>query len=179
VMFTEHFGVGFGITGQGHVKPAAVRLSVPDFFDFDNPSTDETESDDLTRSEGALHISGIYAVHPSPRFTIRTFGGPTYFRATQELVEDVRYTEVISINNPSVTITGLDVLEFEGTGWGFHAGADFAGFFTRVFGLGGVVRYTKGSVTMPIALSIDTPVESDFDYPVGGFQVAGGIRLRF
>jgi hypothetical protein len=178
VMFNRHVGIGFGITGQGHVRPADVAISVPDLLDFNNSATDESSTDDLTRSEGGIHISGVYTVQPNRAFTVRVFGGPTFFRATQELVTDVSYRETILPTN-TVTITNTEIEEFDGTGWGFHAGADFAAYFTRVFGLGGVVRYSKGTVTMPIGLSVNLDDPQDFDYPVGGLHLAGGIRLRF
>jgi hypothetical protein len=75
-----------------------------------------------------------------------------------------------------VDIVSYDTKKFEGTGWGFHVGADLSGCFTRVFGLGAFVRYSRGEVEVE-----DTPVlvNEPWEVKVGGFQAGGGIRLRF
>lgn len=54
------------------------------------------------------------------------------------------------------------------------SGGDVSVFFTRVFGLGGFARYSRGTV------EIDEPLsESTQDVRAGRFQAGGGIRLRF
>jgi hypothetical protein len=75
-----------------------------------------------------------------------------------------------------VDITTYDTTKVESTGWGYHVGADASVFFSRVVGVGGFMRFSRGTVTIEdgVALS-DAPV----DVIAGGVQMGGGLRLRF
>jgi hypothetical protein len=53
-------------------------------------------------------------------------------------------------------------------------GADASVFFTRVVGIGGFVRYSRGTIEVDEPLS-----EMPQDVTVGGLRVGGGLRLRF
>jgi hypothetical protein len=73
-----------------------------------------------------------------------------------------------------ISIVGSDARVVEGTGWGFHAGADVGYFFSRYAGVGGTVRFSRGSVEMAEPLS-----EKPAKMTTGGMQFGGGLRLRF
>ena len=53
---------------------------------------------------------------------------------------------------------------------GFHLGVDVTYLVTKRFGVGGLLRYTHGSVSLEGASDALT---------VGGFQIGVGGRLRF
>ena len=59
-----------------------------------------------------------------------------------------------------------------GTGWGFHGGGDLSVFFTRVFGLGGSVRLSRGTASI-------SDYGGTHDITTGGLQINGGLRFRF
>ena len=92
------------------------------------------------------------------------------------MVDIVRYTQdppgISSLN--IVKIDGYDARVVEGTGWGFHAGADVGYFFSRYAGVGGTLRFSRGSVEMAEPLS-----EKPAKMTTGGMQFGGGVRLRF
>jgi hypothetical protein len=60
--------------------------------------------------------------------------------------------------------------------WGFNLGADVSYFVTRVVGMGGNLRYTRGATEIVDAdLLSDGPQKAE----PGGLQMGGGVRFRF
>jgi hypothetical protein len=177
-MFSPVLGIGLSVSGTAHEDPAGLAVTVPHPFFFNASTTASGATDDvLKRTESAYHIQLAAVPLRTDRLVIRLFGGPSYFRVMQDLVSDVNYVQVAPIfsrvNN--VTVTGWDGnSEVEGTGWGFNAGADVGVFFTRVVGVGAVVRFTQANVDLADPLS-----ETSVTMKAGGLQVGGGIRLKF
>jgi hypothetical protein len=110
----------------------------------------------------------------TPRVRLRAFAGPSYFLARQDVVTGISYDQryqVFGLGNV-VDIISYTKERAEGTGWGFHGGADVSVFFNRVFGLGAVVRVSRGTVTID-------DYGGEEDRKVGGVQFGGGLRLKF
>ena len=116
----------------------------------------------------------INATPNADRVRVRLFGGPTFFRVKADTIDDIRYNQVFLILLPvnSVDITTYNFSEAEGTGWGFHVGGDVSVFFSRVVGVGGFVRLSRGTVELE-------DFSGTYDVKAGGFQTGGGLRLRF
>jgi hypothetical protein len=81
---------------------------------------------------------------------VRVFGGPSFFRLKADMVQDIEFDQAASIFSRAnfVSITGYDQIEVEGSGIGFHAGADMSVFFARVVGLGAFARCSRGTVSV-------------------------------
>lgn len=177
-MFTPLLGLGVTFSGQGHKDQAALAITVPHPYFFNRPATAAAPTEDkLTRAEGAMHIQLMVAPVHTDNFRFRVFGGPTYHRLKADMVQDIEYTQLAFSFSTSnvVEIDRYDAVEAEGTGWGYHAGADVSWFFSRVVGIGGLVRFTGGTVTLdPEPMS-----EIEQDVKVGGIHAGGGLRLRF
>ena len=177
-MFTPLVGVGVTFTGQAHEDAAGLAITVPHPFFFNAAATDAGATNGLlSRAEGGTHLQVMLAPVHSDRFRFRVFGGPSIFRLKADMAQDITWNQAATIFSRanSVSITSADLVEAEGTGWGFHAGADASYFFTRIVGVGGLVRFSHGSVTLdPEAMS-----EVAQDVKVGGIHAGGGLRLRF
>ena len=180
-MFTPMFGFGLSITSTADKNAAGLGATIPHPTIFNAASTGAgVTSTELERAEGALNIQ--IAVVPrmarvsSDRTSLRLFAGPTFFRLSRQMVDDVRYTQQFAVLTSFniISIVGSDARVVEGTGWGFHAGADVGYFFTRYAGVGGTVRFSRGSVEMAEPLS-----EKPAKMTTGGLQFGGGLRLRF
>jgi hypothetical protein len=180
-MFTPMLGFGLSITSTGDQNSAGLVATVPHPTILNAAATGAGETQaELERAEGALNIQ--LAVVPrmarllSDRTSLRVFAGPTYFRLSRQMVDIVRYTQdppgISSLN--IVKIDGYDARVVEGTGWGFHAGADVGYFFSRYAGVGGTLRFSRGSVEMAEPLSGKPSKMTS-----GGVQFGGGLRLRF
>lgn len=175
LMLTRHFGLGLSFSGTAHQDTGRVRASVPHPTRFNLFASDDAEtSEPLTKAEGAAHIHFVFAGLAGQATRLRAFAGPTYFRVKQDTYDSIRYNQVFQLlGGNQVTITGASFSESEGTAWGVHVGGDFSQFFTRVFGVGAVLRYSRA--TVKIIDLLDSVVENK----AGGLQAAGGIRLKF
>ena len=67
------------------------------------------------RTEGGVNLQAMIVPLQTDRLRVRFFGGPTYFRVTQDAVTDIRYNQVFvflgAVNN--ITITVFDREEIE------------------------------------------------------------------
>lgn len=177
VMFNRWIGAGVSIAGTAHEDIVGLGATIPHpyFFNAEVIASGATD-DKLMRTEGSVHLQAMVAAYQGPRGRFRVFGGPTYFRYEADMVQDVEYTQIATrlSRAQSVTITGYEAVTTEGTGWGWHVGADGSVFFNRVVGIGGFARFSRGTV------EIDEPMSELLqDVTVGGLQVGGGLRLRF
>jgi hypothetical protein len=180
VMATRQFGVGvtYGTTVQE--DPADLSIEIPHpILPSPNATAAGVTDRALKRSESALHLHAAFASQADSRTGFRVFGGPTYFRIQQDAVRNILYDQQFlpfdPLNEVEITGTVIERIPYdEATGWGFHVGADVSWFYTPALGVGVVGRYSRGTVAARDPLSgLDT------DLDVGGFQVGGGVRVRF
>ena len=180
VLATRQFGVGvtYGTTVQE--DPANLSIDIPHPI-LPSPNATDTGVTDrsLKRSESSVHIHGAFVSQPDDRTGFRVFGGPTYFRIQQDAVQNIVYDQQFlpfdPLNEVSITGSVIERIPYhEATGWGFHVGADVSWFYTQGLGIGVVGRYSRGTVEVR-----DPLTGADADLDVGGFQVGGGVRIRF
>jgi hypothetical protein len=102
------------------------------------------------------------------------YGGPSFFRLTQEVVSDVRTAEV----GPPFTsvVAEAQVAEDKDSSTGAHIGADVTYKFYESgrfkVGGGAFMRYAGASSDVRV-------LDSDEPTDVGGFQFGFGLRTRF
>ncbi|MCC7123561.1 MAG: hypothetical protein IT178_01845 [Acidobacteria bacterium] len=178
-MFTPIIGVGASLVGTAHMAEAELFTRQPHPLLFNRFGEDTSTTDEeLTRSEGSINFHAMVRLPiENDRLRVRFFGGPTYFRVQQELVTAIRYSQVYNGSGlNTIDITTYDADEFEATGWGFHAGGDVSYFFNDLIGVGGVARFSRGTVEFD---DLDILSDDIVEVKAGGFQIAGGVRFRF
>ena len=171
------FGVGVQFVNATYEYAAGLAISIPHPLVFNRIGTDTDVTDALERNERALDLSGVYQLRTPDSWRVRVFGGPTYFKLKQDMVQDVEFTQSINLVTlaNTVTITDFRQEEVDESTWGFHVGGDVAYFFSRHFGVGGTVRFNRGTVT----LDNEPLSEEEGELKVGATIVGGGLRLRF
>ena len=171
------FGVAVQFVNAQFEYDAGLAISIPHPFVFNRFGTDTDVTDTLERSERALDLSGVYQLPTPDAWRVRVFGGPSYFKFKQDMVQDVEFTQSINIVTfaNTVNITDFRQEEVDESTWGFHVGADVAYFFSRHVGVGGTVRFNRGTVT----LDTEPLSEEESELKVGTTIVGGGLRLRF
>ena len=182
VMITPIVGVGVSFSGTAHEDVASLSARVPHPFFANVYATDSAPSDDvLQRVEGGVNLQAMIVAVQTDRFRFRVFGGPTYFRVEQDAVTAIRYDQAFLLlqRANAVEITGSDSERIEGTAWGFHGGADASVFFNRIIGVGGFAKFSRGSVDLDNTLAAATRDDEVVGVKAGGFQVGGGLRLKF
>ncbi len=177
VWLTPKFGVGIAVMNSTREDAAELFAELPHPFDLNLFASDRADSDPLERQEREVHLSVSYLLRSEGPLSVRLFGGPTFFSYTADMVFDIVAEQIAGIDPPTneVTIVGEELVRAEASGVGFNVGADISYFFTRTFGVGGVIRFSRGSVT----LDEEPMSEVAQDITVGGFSLGGGVRIRF
>jgi len=152
--------VGYSFTTNK--ADGAVTASIPDPVLFDHPRTVTTTAGNLSHAEHAINFMGVYMVPVTDKIDVGVSFGPTIFMVKQELPDTLTFTE------PGPTITGLTKKDVNKTTAGVNFGVDVTYLLTKKMGIGGIARYTWGSVDL----------DGD-SLTVGGFQLGVGARYRF
>ena len=121
-------------------------------------------ANDLSHAEHAINISGVWMVPVTDKIDVGVSFGPTIFMVKQELPDTLTFTE------PGPTVTGITKKDVNKTTAGVNFGVDVTYLLTKKVGVGGILRYTWGSVDLEGATDSLT---------VGGFQLGVGARYRF
>jgi hypothetical protein len=125
----------------------------------------------LQRAETAVHAQISWLAPVDDRIIVAVFGGPTVFRVEQDIVTRLALDETYPYDNVALERGAIESRK-ENT-VGFHAGADVFYRITRQFGVGGVARYSRGT------LSVATRTGQEADLTTGGLQLSGGVRWFF
>lgn len=156
--------VALGYTFTSSSADGSVTASIPDPGVFDRPRTVTATADDLSHTEHAINFMGVWMVPVTDKVDVGISFGPTIFHVKQELPDTLNITE------PGPTVTGLTKRDVSKTTGGVNFGVDVTYLLTKKAGIGGILRYTWGSVDLDGAGDSLT---------VGGFQIGLGARYRF
>jgi hypothetical protein len=157
------FGVGFSST------------SVTDSHDFTAETLSPGGPGSFTRSvngitpglrhtERAILIFAAATRQVTERFDVMFTAGPTFFKVKQTVPTD------ITVSEPFGQVLQLPTATVSESAIGLHGSLDLNYMFHPRIGVGGLVRYAWGSVTLP---------NSTESMTLGGFQVGAGVRARF
>jgi outer membrane protein with beta-barrel domain len=171
VVLSRKLGVGAGLTRFPGSSTAAITGSIPHPFFFNQPRTVTGEASDLKRDELAVHIQarGVFPV--GQRVLLTIFGGPSFFTVEQALVSSIHYTE--SYPYDDAVFDSAVTESVEDSAVGVNLGGDVGYFFSRQVGVGVGGQYTRANVELPSTDGGTVEVKA------GGFQIVGGLRLRF
>lgn len=161
-----NMGVGVHYSRTSGDGGAAIAAQIPDPLFTDRPRAATATAEGLEHNEDAVHLQFFYRFAASPKMDISVGVGPTFFSVKQQLVDTVDVVE------PTPTITPR-VVEVSDSPVGVNVGVDVSYLVTNNFGAGILLRYATGSADFA------TPGGSAVSLDAGGFQFAGGIRLRF
>jgi len=153
---------GVTISHTSSDSDVAITGSIPDPLFFDRPRSISSTVPDANHSETAIHIDAIWMIPVANKIDVGVFAGPTIFLVNQDSISKLDVTE------PGPTVTApLD--EVSKTTAGINFGVDVQYMIAKRWGVGGVARYSWGSVSIPGSDKLT----------VGGFQIGAGARLRF
>jgi hypothetical protein len=170
-LITNHVGLGVGFTRYSQPTAAVLTAAVPHPFFFNRPRTISGNVFDLQREELALHAQARWVWPVAARFRVSGFGGPSFFKVSQDVVTDFTYTE--SYPYDSATFQSATTAPAKKYGIGYNAGGDATYFITRRIGAGFSVMYTHATLKVPTAAGRTVDVDA------GGVVAGGGLRLRF
>ena len=165
------FGVGVAVSSFSKSQAAEVTGSIPHPFFFNTPRSISGTTGALQRSELVAHIQAAYMIS-SKRVDVAISGGPSFFNVSQDLVGDVTYTEAYPYD--TATFASATITKVSATKIGFNAGADIGIKVSKNVGVGALVRFSRASMSFPLA-GTASGVAAD----AGGLQVGGGVRFFF
>lgn len=146
---------------------AAVSAQIPHPFFYGTPRTLEG-SFDSTRTEMAAHAQVGITLYRSPRFGLVAAGGPSFFRVTQDLLDQLPYTETYPYD--TVTLTGATTKSETVRTIGGNAQLDALVSLSRRLSWDTSGRWSLGSVEFE---------GTSGRAKVGQGQVSTGVRLTF
>lgn len=145
VRLVQNLGVGVTYSRYSKERTAELSTTIPSPFFFGDSRTIERQIP-LTREENAVHFQAIYRIPITNRIQVGVFGGPTYFRCTDDLVSQFALRGLVG---PGFdwSLEFRDIIQEAETDsvWGFNGGADVVYLFTRYLGLRGSLRYSRSS----------------------------------
>ena len=160
----RNLAVGIGLTHVGSTADLTVNAQIPDPLFTDQPRSVTTSVPDAHHSQTAINFTGTWVMPVTDKIDVGYQFGPTIFLVSQDL------PGVPTVTEPGPTITSLPLVSEDKTTVGIHFGIDVTYMINPRFGVGGIARYSWGSADLP---------GTDDSVTVGGFQIGGGLRVRF
>jgi opacity protein-like surface antigen len=171
VRFWKRLAAGVAVSSYSRDGSAAVDASIPHPFFFEQPREVTGDAIDITRSETAVHAQLMYIVTTGDRLRVLVSAGPSRIAVEQDIVTGVRYDESFPFD--TATFRSAATRSFTGSKIGFNVGADVGYMFTRMFGVGGMVRFSRAD------MDLDGPDNRSISVQAGGVQAGAGIRVVF
>jgi hypothetical protein len=162
-------GIGYSQFGDSESPTLTARIPHPLFGNA--PRTATAAAGDLSHSESAIHLQLYWNLPQSEKFEVAIVVGPSFYTVKQDFIAAVTPQEG-NLPFNTVTISSVAQTTLKEKAVGFTAGVDGTYLLNRRYGVGAFVRYSGASPEF----NLDTgPVE----VKAGGFQLGGGLRVRF
>jgi hypothetical protein len=166
----KQLGAGLAVSETTRNGSADVDARIPHPLLFQQPRTVSGSQSGVSDAQTGIHFQLSYAIPATRRLTITLSGGPSYVRVNQDVVTDVKYTE--SYPYDVATFTSAPTERMTAGAVGFNAGGDVRWMFTKAFGIGGLVRFTRATADLGSG-------DRTISVRAGGVQAGGGVRLVF
>jgi hypothetical protein len=170
-MVYDDFWVGVSYSHTSGDGDAAIVGQIPDPLVSDLFRAASATASGLDHSEDAVHLSLLYRFAVSPKLDVTVGIGPTFFSVDQEL-------PVVTTSDVSESASGPVITPRASKGSdsavGINISADATYMVTDMIGAGVLLRFARSTAE----ISVEEAPES-VDVRAGGFQIAGGIRVRF
>ena len=197
----QNLGVGVTYSRYSNQRTATLTATIPNpltqypswifppGYVLGGPETLEQHMP-LQRAEDVVHIQAIYRVPIGNRIQLGAFGGPSYFRCTDDHV--TRFWLLEDPAGPldwSVAFFDISQMIDRGSAWGYHGGGSFTYLAAKHVGVGMTVRYSEATHTTTNHFS-DTTYLSEgvwggekgtvsLKMKHGGIQWNGGVSFHF
>jgi hypothetical protein len=156
---------GLGLTTTFTVKgDANVEGGIPHPIFYDTYVNSTQTVQDLEHREQSIHLFVMWTSPVTDKIDASVSFGPSYVKVFQDVVIGAN---IPGSQGPQSFTPVSD--QQTATTWGFNLAGDVTFLITPRIGVGGMLRY--------VGAKADLPAVPDLE--VGGFQVGGGVRIRF
>jgi opacity protein-like surface antigen len=170
-LFSDHFGVGAGVTRFSTSTDAEVAASIPHPFFFRRPRTIQGTATGVERQERSVDLHLLATTTLGERLQLTIFGGPSFFRVQQDLATAVTYTEVYPYDEAA--FEGTTTISAKESMTGFNVGGNVVFPLTERLGVGGDVQFSRAAADLSDGSATRVKVDA------GGVQVTAGVRVAF
>jgi hypothetical protein len=164
-----NLALGLGYANYNNEGTVAVTARIPHPLITDTFRTATIQAAGAQHATHALNLMAVWMWPYTDKIDIAFSAGPSILIVNQDIVSAVNILPE-SAPYASPVIDRVTVTAQRKTTVGINAGVDMSYMVTRRYGVGVGARYVWGSA------SLEALNES---LTVGGFQILGGIRLRF
>jgi opacity protein-like surface antigen len=168
VLLFGNIGAGASYSRSGGDGTAVIAAQVPHPLIFDALRSTSATLGGLDHTENAVHLQVVYRYAVTPKLDVTVGLGPTFFTVRQALITAVDVSE--SGSNPVIAPRATEISD---SAVGFNIGADLMYVLRPRFGVGALLRYSRGSAEYTI------PDSSTVDVDAGGLHFGVGARVRF
>jgi len=174
---TPKFALAGGFSFFQTLEDARLEAQVPHPFYLNQFRTASADSSEVTANELGFHISALFTVWETPVQRFSIFGGPSFFRVSQQVPIDLSIDEAYPYDE--VAIDGVTTDSAHDSAFGFHVGGDYTRFFGRHVGVGFAARYSRASVDANDPADSTPGSEATTTGTAGSAVISGGVRFRF
>ena len=173
----KNFGVGGGVSAfrggsfSGKGISADVSARVPHPIHYDRLRDVSGSGAGLAKTEIGLHLQAMWLIPLTKRLSVTVFAGPTAFAVERDIIIGVETQETYPYD--TAEFKGVSAKSVSDSTVGFNAGLDFGFYFSRHIGVGGLLRFSRGTVYL------DVPQAEALSVETGGLQSTVGLRIRF
>jgi len=162
----NHLGVAFSYwTAPSTTADATLTASIPDPVFFDKPRSVSSTVTGLEHKERWMAVLAVYQIPVNEKFDIMLLAGPAIVSVDQD-VSSFTTPPTEGPSGPQIPMTRTTLSK---TVWTYRVGADARYMFTKNVGAGVFLGVSTAKANLQPDLSLE----------LGGFQVAGGLRVRF
>lgn len=169
--------LGAGISYSQRVKTTddiTADVTVPHPLFAAEPRSASVRAGGAGYSERAVHLQALWFVPVTVRFDVAFFIGPSFFSVDVDGASiGPENVQEGAFPFDTVSLSGARISGRSDSAVGFNIGADGTYLVTRHIGGGLFLRYSRASVDVPAAGGGNIGIDA------GGFEVGGGVRVRF
>lgn len=175
-----NFGAGIAYTLVTSSGDGTATGSFPHPLVFDRFRSFSASVSGLQHKEHGVHLAATWHIPFTETLDFTLSAGPSIFSVTQDFIVTGDIVDrVIAAEAPpfdTVNVSGVSVSSLKKTTVGFNIGADATYTVTQRFGagigVGVMMRYTRGDADFTVD-------NGEITVKAGGFQIGGGLRVRF
>ena len=167
----RNLAVGASVSWLTRETDADVAGQLPRSFWFNRHRRVSGTATGLARTETGVHVQAQWVIPVGRSVDVTLFGGPTWFYVAQDLVTDITFDQAYPFD--AASFGSANAGERSASAIGAHAGADVAYYFSERIGIGGMIRFSRGS------MELDSRDGDTLQINTGGVHTSGGLRIRF
>jgi hypothetical protein len=167
----QNLAVGIGYSRFSDKETPTLTAQVPHPLFGGVSRTATADPGDLSHNESAIHLQLYWNLPLTEAFELALVAGPSFYTIQQDFIAGVTVQESGSISTVPITAVAQTSLSARATG--FTVGVDGTYRMTPRYGVGGFARFSGASADMGVVDGGTVKVDA------GGFQLGGGLRVRF